>query len=316
MYIKLSRLLFYGLDNQEDKSILKLVKKKYKIIHVMCYLYINRNLQGISLFSVNDIITYCGVVPKHGKGKSIEQFKNILLQLHNTNIIKIESLPIDRADTLNKCKILIDLSSNYFELEENHLDMINKYVPLNENTETKEEKVDNTKLLLFYCYILARMYIRPKNDKDRVRTGGKTEVCYPSYDTINLDTGLSSSTINKYNQILIELDLIRIANAGQYYYKSDKKKKKDFYDSPNTYTLYNDQWKDNLEQAIQIYKQNSNLIFTEKRNREKSMNQLNGSINKLGSLIKKGIATQEHIDEHNRLVKKKEEMINKSIDSS
>ena len=188
-----------------------------------------------------------------------------------------------------KCKILIDLDNNFFILKRIELNSILTY---------KNKSIDNMILLKLFCYIKSRIYKR-ENKKELYLNGGKAETCYPSYEKIYNDIGISEGIINKYINILVELNLIRFDNAGVYYHKDNIKVKKE---SPNTYALYDKDgyYKDELKESIKFFrskKQQEGYIFI--KNKEKSYKnnnrKLNGELGALTKLKNQGKATSEQL---------------------
>ena len=317
MFTKITNQLYYGLNGDNEKSILKIIKDA-KVLLVLDYLYTNRTINNVSLYTLDDMAYYYGYVPRSGCNKKTndlyinQQFQNILLELDKLGIIKliVNDKNNKKYKLINRCEILIDLGSKYFTLEEQVKNKILQYKP-------NGKKVDNTKLLLFYCYILSKIYIRADNYKD-INMGGKTEVCYPSYKIIKSNINISENSVNKYNKILIDLDLIRIANAGRFYYRDDKEKQ--IHESANTYTLYRKDEKHNthLKRAIQSYKLDSSRIFIDKERCDKKARQDNGFIGNIDKLEKLGKAKPEFIEKRDRLVQEREEKKRKKkiVDSS
>ncbi|MPN31025.1 hypothetical protein SDC9_178496 [bioreactor metagenome] len=106
---------------------------------------------------------------------------------------------------------------------------------------------------------------------------------------IHSDLGIADDTIDKYNKILVELDLIRYDSAENWYYKNDPNKVT--HNSCNIYTLFTDEEtaKYNLKEGIKFYKSldiNSDKVFTNSKEYKNNNKRLNGE---LGSIIKKEI---------------------------
>ena len=295
MYSKISNYLFYGFNNNKDDSIYNHIDND-KVLLILDYLYINKNIQDISLFGLEDMITFCGYYIHAGKGKSIDQFKKILIKLNELQIIKLSDLNI-KPKQFYKCNFIIDLSDKFFILFVDEKDKILSF------KSDDEDNVDPHKLLLYYCYLKSRMYNRP-NDSDLNRDGGKAECCFPSYDTIQNNIGLNQGIIKKYNDILISLNLIRVGNAGLYYYSADTKKKP--YESPNTYVLFKDGWEHELNEAIKQFKKLSeDKVFINTRDYKNNDKHDNGFIARIQHLQKEGKAKQSDIDRMNELIELK-----------
>lgn len=258
-------------------------------------------MKNISVFSVDDIAIEYGFIPRTGKNGISDQIKSIILELHNLKIIELENVNL-KPQKLSKCTFLINLNSKFFCLEESHKIKILEYHSV--------EKIDNIKLLLFYCCLLSRMYKRSKNESGFEVSGGKPEVCYPTYEQISKDTHLSETVIKKYIDILVDLNLIRYDNAGRYYMSKDKHRRT--LESANTYALYDEygSWKNNLKEAIKIYKNlyPDRVFVDDYKNNNKSEN---GFIARIGQLEKEGKATSEQIEKKNELLAKKQTLDDK-----
>lgn len=288
MYSKISNKLFH---NKDSVGIIKQINN-HKTLLVFDYLYLSTTRHGIINFTLEDIIIECGFKPKTGTNKNNEQFANIISCLCDLDIIKF----IGNVDTNNikfktmyKCCISVDLNSNYTELHDYEKDKIIAY---------NKKRIDNVKLLVLYCYLKSRMYKRLDSD-DINKTGGKAECCYPTYDRIHKDIGLSQSVVKKYIDILKELKLIDYKNAGRWYYKKDKNKSTK--DSANTYVLYDVNSEDELNEGIRQYKkQYKDRVFVDGDYKDNDR-KINGSKGGLTRLVNGGIAKQEHLDKLDRI---------------
>ena len=148
------------------------------------------------------------------------------------------------------------------------------------------------------------MYKRSADD-DMQKSGGRAEVAFPSFKTINEDLGITDDSIDKYNKILIALDLIRIASAGNWYLKDDPNHI--LKDSCNIYALFIDEETTNLnlKEGVKYWKKldiNSNKIFTDSKEYKNNNKKLNGE---LGSIIKKekhGTVTEKDIVRKNEIL--------------
>jgi hypothetical protein len=260
--------------------------------------------KNIIRFTLENMIKQCGFKVKTGKNNSIDQFKELLFILQRKSLINILSdddnicsplIEYVKPKDLIICTLTIDFTNKYIELEDDEKEKIH-------NQEI--DKVDNLKLLLYYCYLKCRIYKRPKDDQ-LVVSGGRAEVAYPSFEQINKDLGITDDTINKYNKILVDLNMIRISSAGNWYYKDDPNKI--LRESVNFYTLFTNEETatNNLKEGIKFWKKmdrNSNRIFTGNKNYKNNNKVLNGE---LGSIIKKeklGTATEKDIARKNEIL--------------
>lgn len=302
-FSKLPNQLFYTYDNDIiDKSILEQCNYDYKVLLVLDYLYTNTNRKDITMFTLEDMVISCGFKVDNHKGKINDKFKDILVKLQESKIIVTDTdLSKIKSKELIKCKIDI------FEKDDNDNDI--KFIQLFDSEKDKilnydKEKIDNLKMLYYYCYLKSRMFKRQKGD-DLVIYGGKAEVCYPSYKKINEDIGLTDTIIKKYNDILVELNLIRIENAGLFYYLTDKNKV--VRESPNIYTLYTENkevWQNNLKEGIKFYKkQFKDERFFLNTRQYKNNRAINGYIARIEYLEKEGKATEEQIQKKNEYKK-------------
>lgn len=294
-YTKIPNKLFYSIEDGED-SILRKTKFNEKTLLILDYLYMHTNRRNKIHFYLKDMIVECGFSYSTKKGESHDQFKDILLVLHKINVIESE---YDFSKTPSKelitCSLTIDLDQNYTQLYDNEKEKINGQTI---------DKVNNLKLLIYYCYLKCRMYKRPKDDS-MVVSGGRAEVAYPSFKLINEDLGITDDSIDKYNNILIALDMIRLSSAGNWYYKDDPNKV--LKDSCNFYTLFTNEEESehNLKEGIKFWKKldfNLGKVFTNSKEYKNNNKRLNGE---LGSIIKKeknGTATEADIARKNEII--------------
>lgn len=287
-FVKLPNRLFYS-NEQNEESILKIIGSD-KAFPVLDYLYTNVNRKNIIKFTLEDMIVECGFKPNANEKKSNEQFRNVLAKYQQLEIIKSDfDMRKIKPKELISCSLEIDLTNKFVVLTDKEKGKI-----LNQTI----EKVDNLKLLIYFTYLKSRIYKRSKEDYDLAVGGGRAEVTWVGYKTINYDLGLTDETITKYNKILVDLNLIRIGSAGNWYFRDDKNRA--IKESNNIYTLWTegDLWELNLKEGIKYYKSleiNTNKVFTKNRKYLNNNRKLNGE---LGSIIKKeklGTATEKDI---------------------
>lgn len=287
--------LFYAVDEKESYFQ---QHKDYKLLSVMDYLYMNTNRRGFSVFTLENMITESGFVPKRGKGKSIEQFKEILkfLQFNNMidNTLNIDDIGLKDFTTCTYAGIEKNKDGNnicFTMLFDEDKEKILSY---------KDTKIDNLRLLFYFCYLNSRMYKRSL-DGDIECVGGRAEVSYPSYVTITGDIGIKDDTINQYNNILVGLDLIAIGNIGLYYNVNDKNKIKK--ESPNFYALCNGKQDSELEYGMQMYiDKHKDFHFINSREYKNNNRKVNGYIARIGQLEREGKATIKQIERKNSLI--------------
>jgi hypothetical protein len=263
-YSKLSSDIFYRKKDEVGNSILKEVGND-RVVMILDYLYTHTDRRGINSFTLESLIVGCGYKcdPRNDiKNKRIgnnEQFRNVLEKLVELKAIKVNC---EIKNILVNKNILCTLE----------LDMTNRYVQIHDWEKGKifnqtVMKLDNIKLLIYFCYLKCRIYKRSKQElaDSAIGLGSKAEITWVSYKTITEDLGISDKTITKYNEVLTAIDLIRIGNAGKWYYTDDKTK--ETRESANIYTLFNSArsiWKDNLKDGIKLYKileQNEDKTF-------------------------------------------------------
>jgi hypothetical protein len=236
--------LFYSASANEY-SIFKLVNDA-KVVLVFDYFYTNMNRHKEIKFTIEDMVSSCGYIPNANAGRINSQFKKIIVTLYKNKLIKFKckdkfiefeqdnnidfNIEKIRYTQLYTCTLNIDLSLKFIQLYEKE-----KSIILDFKDTDQKMKIDNTKLLLYYCYIKSRVYKRNKDDDIQI-SGGRAEVAYPSFNTIYKDLHFTDKTIKKYNDLLVKLDMIRYDNAGLWYYKNDKNKI--VRESVNFYTLF------------------------------------------------------------------------------
>ena len=303
VYSKIPNKFFYS-SIEGEKSIFAQAKYNEKALLILEYLYLNTNRRNLIKFTLEDMIVQCGFKCSTKKNESNAQFKELLSILQRNSIIDVfgndgkEPNPLIenfKPKELIKCSLKIDYDNNFVMLEDHEKDKIFCQ---------EIDKVNNLKLLLYYCYLKCRIYKRRKDD-DLQMSGGRPEVGFPSFKTINEDLHITDDTIDNYNQILVKLDLIRIGSAGNWHYADDPNKV--LRDSCNIYALFVDEETTNLnlKEGIKFYKYldiNSNKIFTNSKEYKNNNKRLNGE---LGSLIKKeklGTITEKDIARKNEII--------------
>ena len=261
--------------------------------------------RGIIRFTIENMIKQCRFKIRTGEKESASQFKKILHMLQRQSIIQIlsddENLTCSplienyKLKDLIMCSLMIDLTEQFVLLDAKEKDKIYGY---------DEEKINHLRLLLYYCYLKCRMYKRPKGD-ELVKSGGRAEVAYPTFERINKDLGLTDDTIDKYNKILVALDMIRYKSAGTWYYKTDPNKI--VRESVNFYALFTDEenTQHHLKEGIKFFKnmeRNSDKVFTGKKDYKNNNKVLNGELGSIIKKEKKGTATAEDIIRKNQII--------------
>lgn len=294
-YSKLPNILLIPKRDKETNEII--TRSIYKSINddrlilVFDYLYTNTSREGITIFSINDIVTAYGFKIDNHKGRINSKIKEIIFKLSLLDYITIDFDIFNiNSNELLKCKIndnLINYDSNFTMLLRSEL-----------NTILSCEDLDKLILLKLFCYLKIRMYKRMES-KDIRETGGKAEVCYPSYEVICEEIGISEAITNKYINKLKELKLVAFDNAGVYYHPNSKENKRE---SANTYVLYKEDGSHEIElkESIKFYKKQmkeKGYIFVSKDKKQYQNNnrKLNGELGALTKLKNKGTATKEQL---------------------
>lgn len=235
--------IFINSNNKE--SIIKELNSKY-IGGILNYLAWKKDIEGISAFSVEDMIRSLGMKPNSHKGKINGKIFDTIIDLRDREYINKLIINKKHYNGFSSCMLnILSLNSNntaynYIKITDYEKNRIFTY---------DKQKIDKIMLFNLYCHLKARMYKRENNYSLSI-TGGKAQVCYPSYESIENDILIKPSTIKKYIDILSDIDLIRYDNAGTYIKDGNK------YKSSNTYVLYDKdgEWKYELEQGIKFFK--------------------------------------------------------------
>lgn len=154
------------------------------------------NNRGKCVFTLEDLIIDCGLLPKRGEGKSIEKFKSLLLDLQLQGVIEYD------GDFLNiKSKDCIICKYYGFETDD-------EFFPI--SYEDYDDIKGNTNDVNIFCYINSRFnhaYEHP--------------YCYPSMKTISEDLGIEVKTVNSSLKRLSDKNKIYYENIG--YLNGNKK---------------------------------------------------------------------------------------------
>jgi hypothetical protein len=301
-FSKIPNSLFYKKDG---KSIFK-ITKDYNALFVLDYIYMNTNRRNQTIFTIEDIVRYCGLKPDKHSGKSNDKIKSILIRLKELKLIADDiNYNLLGTKEYKNDKDLLYTIPKLFKRDKKDNDT--EFVILTDEEKDKilndDTAIDKLKLLFYYLYLKSRIYKRDVNDGDLHIAGGKAESAYINFEKINEDTLFSPDTINKYNETLDKLNLIKYGRAEHWYYKNDKNKT--IRESCNVYVLYNDgNYETNLKEGIKQYK----LYYSEQRvfTKDEYTNnnrRINGKIARLSYLEKIGKATEVQIKEKNELVK-------------
>lgn len=207
-FVKLPNQLFYGKGEKE--SYIKECND-FNIIITIIYLYSSNNYYGDSVFTIEDLIYFCGYKSVSRKqGENLDKMRNLLQYMIDKELIycDVDVMKVKSTKVI-KCK------TNFFDYEddeEEHYEYGFVKIPVSiiDKLLAYDGKEDKIKLLFYWSYIHCRRYKKQKDSYREVR-----ESCtWVSFDKINYDLGLSRYTIDTYNNILVELGLLLIHNSG------------------------------------------------------------------------------------------------------
>lgn len=250
-----------------------------KIIAVLSYINSKENRRGYSEFTLEELITYCGLKPRKGKKGSNEQFKELLLELVKYDII------IDINDTVVNsspksiimAKFNIEVEDKFFKIDSRNVDKI-----------MSVGNCDNITVLNLYSYILARLDRRDRDlplEENGLYIGGHAEAFYQDEEKIASDLNISVTTLEKAIKILKELKLIYVDNIGLV------KKKDKIHMANNVYVVKESELEQALEESKYYYKKEGYIITDKKSTKE--VKQTIGLMGKIASEKKKGNNTSD-----------------------
>lgn len=302
--------LFY--TNDDEVSLYKQCNN-YKIIFVLDYLYTNTNRLGVVKFTIKDIIVSYKYNPSSRTDGLNKQIRTILSFLKEKGIIdcEVDIAKIGLSD-FTVCRyngINLDENGNMTKFTTISSDNMNKILSYSKGNVKKEQ------LLYHFGYLCSRMYVQSKEIKGTYKR--QSGVCHATYDRISYDTGSSSSTIKKYNDILVELGLIKIGNLGLCYIGEKKSLK----ESCNFYILVdksdmgveddkNTTWYWSLKESMDSYKKemkNEGYVFIDTREYKNNNRKINGYISRITQLEKEDKATKKQIKKRDKLLNEKED---------
>ena len=256
--------------------------KKYgnKVVYALCYLDGYTNRFGKCIFSIGDMISFCGLKVDTHKGKSVEEFRNLLIGLANDEIIKELSCDLNKVkqNELIRCELNIKINKNkdgnnseFFTINRDSFEKI-----IDEDTKSKKHNLINV-----YSYICARIYSRKD---DTACSGGKAEVFNGSDKTFMDDLLISKATLNNCLKDLKDLGLIEYGNIGIVANNKGKKM------ASNVYALRNNEFEEGLKQSKDFYKESG---YSLKKEAVKLDNQINGTKGAIRKAEKNGKDTTE-----------------------
>lgn len=212
-FIKLPNNIIWTYTDGEI-SVVKYINKK--AVTILSNLMFKCNPIGVCCFTLEDLIIKCGYMPKTGKGKINDQFKDVLIQLQELGFIVEPNVDMNsiKPNTFIECKIDAhipnedDRDIGFFRL------FYKDYIRIM-NLETDKDK---SIILNSYCYISARVKHRPDDYKsvneDKYRNEGKSEYTYFKYEDAISDLGITKATLKESLDILSDNELISYGNIG------------------------------------------------------------------------------------------------------
>lgn len=212
-FIKLPNNLVWTYEEGE-KPITKDMNNK--TIMVLSNLMFRCNLLRVCYFTLEDLIIKCGYTPRNGKGRTIEQFKNILLDLETLGYIVAPNVKIAeiKPNTFIECEINSNIIKNEDGEDEQFFRLFYKdYRKILDI----DSKLDKDIMLNIYCYINSRILHRSDDDETEkygIRMYGKAEYTFFKYKEITRDLNISETTFKEHLEILKESKLIFSDNIG------------------------------------------------------------------------------------------------------
>lgn len=257
-----------------------------KVLLVFKYIFANTTNSGTMNFTLDDMITECGYIPKSKKGGTNEKFRKILHYLKGCGYFG-DQCDVDFLNLKPKEFVRVNVvsfncdskgkRSNYFVITDEEIETI-----------MGVNNLDNHKMLLYYANLKSRIYHRT-NDSDST-----PQVCYASIDTMAKNLLMSKDTIERYNETLIQIGLIYIQNAGKFGRMCGDTVV--YRQSSNTYTLTSiPNYKDEVDNAIDIFKHEMiTKGWAPVREDIMTKREAAGTINRIEALKKQGEISPEN----------------------
>ena len=182
---------------KDEKTMIK--EYGEKVSYVLSYLDSNVTRENRCVFSIEDMITKCGIIPRTGKGNSIDKFKNLLRKLEDNKIIT--NINVDIGEVKTKDFISCNFDMPIEKQEEKHISFFKINRSDYDKVISSEGSSDKCNLLNTYYYIMARINRR-------------LGFFYDTQEIMASDLGLSKTTLNKYIDELKTLGVIYYDNIG------------------------------------------------------------------------------------------------------
>ncbi|MCY6372758.1 helix-turn-helix domain-containing protein [Clostridium ganghwense] len=193
----------------------------------------NMNIRGYIMITIDMIMQELGYKEaKRRKVEAVNPIKETLSKMIDEGIFEFDE---DISKFKRKDTILIKKHEFLKMNDESYAFVEIKDFEFERIMSVRNE--DNCKLLTLFASIKSRIY----NGDSVVNAHG----CFPSIKVLSRDTGLNEKTIEKYIDILQEIDLIRYENAGDRLYPNGEYKK-----SSNNYVLCRAGCEEALKESI------------------------------------------------------------------
>ncbi|GKX65814.1 helix-turn-helix domain-containing protein [Inconstantimicrobium mannanitabidum] len=291
-FIKLPNELVWDVGGKRKNTYV--YQYNERLCHIWSMFDCLLNRVGTISFSLEQLITVLGDKAEPKKGRNVDQFRNILIELEKKQLITNVKCNLSEVKykELITCEysipILVDKDSKdtqFFQVyREDYLEILDSDTKLNKIT-----------LMYIYYYLLSRM----SDGK-----GDTTIYCFPSYEDITKDLDISETTFNTYLNELSKLKLIAYGNIGLIIKNKDKKQ------ANNVYVRH----ESHLERALDISKNYWSaegwMVIGKKATK------INQSIRGLkGQIQRQKNAGKDTVSLENKLTKLEEKVTNK-VDKS
>lgn len=195
---------------------------------ILALITMNLSLKGVCIFSITWLLDMLN--NSRSNNRKIKEIKNILQQFINDNIITLYTNVLTDDNIITDITNIdkSDLLYCYVEDVEDNFTLIYDRELLEVINVAHKYKLDTYSLINFILYIYSFI---DNNEQDE-----DYKLCYPSFNNINDNIGISETTIVKYINILQENNIIccdyagfketvkgQIRNAKMFYCRSEDK---------------------------------------------------------------------------------------------
>lgn len=296
-FIKLPNNLVWTYEEGETPLIQDL---NSKTILVLANLMYRCNPLGECYFTLDNLITECGYAPKTGKGKTNDQFKEILLDLEKLNFISNPSVELGelKANTLVKCEINSNVAKNEDGDDEEFFSVFYKDY---KKILSIDSKMDKDLMFNIYCYTNSRILHRSDNSINdwEGREAGKAEYTFFTYKHIVKDLKISETTFTENLEVLKENKLIFSDNIGLVADENGNRRS-----ANNVYCVREEELRPALNDSKYYYENNGYVVLGKKTDEgTKKIIGLSGAIKGMKSA---GLDTTKHEKKLAKLEKDKE----------